>query len=169
MGHEHHQFCGDHHGQQASNVPQGLRFPIRYLLCPSHPFPCCFHLIQKSQVLWPCLCPRSAATTLTAFHFTVTALVGYVSSSITGEVSKQTVPFNDLLWFSVVANTSIVCMNLSLMLNSVGFYQVISPFLCTLWIDLMAPRYQLDILSMLPFTIMAMRLTCIFLDSILWI
>jgi hypothetical protein len=28
------------------------------------------------------------------------------------------------LWFSIVANTSIVGMNLSLMLNSVGFYQI---------------------------------------------
>lgn len=34
------------------------------------------------------------------------------------------VPFNDLFLFSLVSNTSIVGMNLSLMLNSVGFYQV---------------------------------------------
>ena len=69
-----------------------------------------------------------AATSLTAFHFTVTAIVGYISSSISGEVLKETVPFNDLLWFSFIGNSSIVCMNLSLMLNSVGFYQV---FECT--------------------------------------
>jgi hypothetical protein len=30
----------------------------------------------------------------------------------------------ELFWFSIVANVSITGMNLSLMLNSVGFYQV---------------------------------------------
>lgn len=63
------------------------------------------------------------ATTLTAFHFTVTAAVGYISSSLGYSVSKH-VPFRDLFLFSLVSNTSIVSMNLSLMLNSVGFYQV---------------------------------------------
>lgn len=66
----------------------------------------------------------SAATTLTAFHFTVTAAVGYISSALGYSVSKH-VPFKDLFLFSLVSNTSIVAMNLSLMLNSVGFYQVI--------------------------------------------
>lgn len=76
------------------------------------------------------------ATTLTAFHFTLTALVGYVSSSLSGNVSSKNVPFGDLLWFSFVANSSIVCMNLSLMLNSVGFYQIsklsMIPVVCVL-------------------------------------
>lgn len=63
------------------------------------------------------------ATTLTAFHFTVTALVGYISS-LSSNTPSKTVPFWDLFWFSIVANSSIVCMNLSLMLNSVGFYQI---------------------------------------------
>jgi hypothetical protein len=31
----------------------------------------------------------------------------------------------ELIWFSIVANVSIAAMNFSLMLNSVGFYQVI--------------------------------------------
>jgi len=63
------------------------------------------------------------ATTLTAFHFTVTAAVGYISSALGYSVSKH-VPFKDLFLFSLVSNTSIVAMNLSLMLNSVGFYQI---------------------------------------------
>jgi hypothetical protein len=63
------------------------------------------------------------ATTLTAFHFTVTAGVGYLSSALGYSVSKH-VPFKDLFLFSLVSNTSIVAMNLSLMLNSVGFYQI---------------------------------------------
>lgn len=64
-----------------------------------------------------------AATTLTGFHFIVTALVGWVSNATGLSVSKY-VPFWELFWFSIVANLSITGMNLSLMLNSVGFYQV---------------------------------------------
>lgn len=75
------------------------------------------------------------ATTLTAFHFTITALVGYISS-LSGNLPSKPVPFQDLLWFSLVANSSIVCMNLSLMLNSVGFYQIsklsMIPVVCVL-------------------------------------
>lgn len=62
------------------------------------------------------------ATTLTGFHFAVTALVGLVSNAAGYSASKD-VPLWELLWFSVVANMSITGMNLSLMLNSVGFYQ----------------------------------------------
>uniref|UniRef100_A0A5B7B006 Putative UDP-galactose transporter 2 n=1 Tax=Davidia involucrata TaxID=16924 RepID=A0A5B7B006_DAVIN len=65
----------------------------------------------------------SFATTLTGFHFAVTALVGLVSST-TGYSASKHVPLWELLWFSIVANMSITGMNLSLMLNSVGFYQI---------------------------------------------
>ncbi|KAJ8432683.1 hypothetical protein Cgig2_034009 [Carnegiea gigantea] len=65
----------------------------------------------------------SFATTLTGFHFTVTALVGLISNA-TGYSASKHVPVWELLWFSIVANMSITGMNLSLMLNSVGFYQI---------------------------------------------
>eukprot|EP01018_Ginkgo_biloba_P032202 Gb_27211 [translate_table: standard] len=63
------------------------------------------------------------STTLTAFHFSVTTLVGFISDASGYSISKN-VPLWDLLWFSAVANVSIVGMNLSLMLNSFGFYQI---------------------------------------------
>ncbi|XP_058107403.1 UDP-rhamnose/UDP-galactose transporter 3-like isoform X2 [Magnolia sinica] len=63
------------------------------------------------------------AMTLTGFHFAVTALVGLVSNATSHSASKH-VPLWELLWFSIVANMSITGMNLSLMLNSVGFYQI---------------------------------------------
>lgn len=68
------------------------------------------------------------ATTLTGFHFAVTALVGLVSNA-TGYSASKHVPLWELIWFSAIANISITGMNLSLMLNSVGFYQV-SSFQC---------------------------------------
>lgn len=78
------------------------------------------------------------ATTLTGFHFTVTALVGLISNATGYSVSKH-VPVWELLWFSIVANLSITGMNFSLMLNSVGFYQIsklsMIPVVCVLeWI-----------------------------------
>ncbi|XP_009149586.2 UDP-rhamnose/UDP-galactose transporter 2 [Brassica rapa] len=63
------------------------------------------------------------ATTLTGFHFALTALVGLVSKA-TGLSASKHVPLWELLWFSLVANISIAAMNFSLMLNSVGFYQI---------------------------------------------
>lgn len=78
------------------------------------------------------------ATTLTGFHFAVTAIVGMVSNAAGLSASKH-VPLWELLWFSVVANMSITGMNLSLMLNSVGFYQIsklsMIPVVCVMeWI-----------------------------------
>ncbi|GFP87171.1 UDP-galactose transporter 2 [Phtheirospermum japonicum] len=78
------------------------------------------------------------ATTLTGFHFAVTALVGMISNASGFSASKH-VPFWELLWFSIVANLSITGMNFSLMLNSVGFYQIsklsMIPVVCILeWI-----------------------------------
>lgn len=78
------------------------------------------------------------ATTLTGFHFAVTALVGLVSNA-TGLSASKHVPLWELLWFSIVANTSITGMNFSLMLNSVGFYQIsklsMIPVVCVMeWI-----------------------------------
>ncbi|KAK4794238.1 hypothetical protein SAY86_012232 [Trapa natans] len=80
----------------------------------------------------------SFATTLTGFHFAVTALVGLVSNAAGYSASKH-VPMWELLWFSIVANMSITGMNFSLMLNSVGFYQIsklsMIPVVCVLeWI-----------------------------------
>lgn len=63
------------------------------------------------------------ATTLTAFHFLATAAVGLVSSAL-GFTTNRPIPFWTLFWFSLIADISIVSMNLSLMLNSVGFYQI---------------------------------------------
>ncbi|KAF5794434.1 putative sugar phosphate transporter domain-containing protein [Helianthus annuus] len=88
------------------------------------------------------------ATTLTGFHFAVTALVGFVSNS-TGYTSSKHVPLWELLWFSIVANMSITGMNLSLMLNSVGFYQIsklsMIPVVCVMEWILHNKRYSKEV------------------------
>ncbi|KAK2371704.1 UDP-rhamnose/UDP-galactose transporter 2 [Trifolium repens] len=79
------------------------------------------------------------ASTLTGFHFAVTALVGILSNATGYSTSSKHVPMWELLWFSMVANLSITGMNFSLMLNSVGFYQIsklsMIPVVCVMeWI-----------------------------------
>ncbi|CAL9126564.1 unnamed protein product [Musa textilis] len=90
-------------------------------------------IMANKQLMSPNGYAFGFATTLTGFHFTFTALVGWVSNATGLSVSKY-VPFWELFWFSIVANLSITGMNLSLMLNSVGFYQIsklsIIPVVC---------------------------------------
>ncbi|KAG0463520.1 hypothetical protein HPP92_019068 [Vanilla planifolia] len=95
-------------------------------------------IIANKQLMSPAGYAFSFATTLTGLHFTVTAIVGFVSNA-TGYSTSKHVPLWELLWFSIVANTSITGMNLSLMLNSVGFYQIsklsMIPVVCVMeWI-----------------------------------
>ncbi|GJP34561.1 hypothetical protein CLOM_g18994 [Closterium sp. NIES-68] len=75
-------------------------------------------------------------STLTGMHFALTALTG-VASACAGLVpSKLSVPFGVLLGFALLGNASLVATNLSLLLNSVGFYQIskvsIIPTVCFL-------------------------------------
>lgn len=65
-----------------------------------------------------------AATTLTGLHFVTTTLMTAVLRWL-GYIQASHLPFTELLKFILFANFSIVGMNVSLMWNSVGFYQVI--------------------------------------------
>ncbi|XP_018457979.1 UDP-rhamnose/UDP-galactose transporter 3 [Raphanus sativus] len=90
----------------------------------------------------------SFATTLTGFHFALTALVGFVSNA-TGLSASRHVPTWELIWFSIVANVSIAAMNFSLMLNSVGFYQIsklsMIPVVCVMEWILHSKRYSREV------------------------
>ncbi|GMJ12968.1 UDP-Rha/UDP-Gal transporter 2 [Hibiscus trionum] len=95
-------------------------------------------IMANKQLMSPAGYAFVFATTLTGFHFSMTAIIGLVSNA-TGYSTRKKVPLWELLWFSIVANTSITGMNLSLMLNSVGFYQIsklsMIPVVCVMeWI-----------------------------------
>ncbi|CAN8314169.1 unnamed protein product [Cochlearia groenlandica] len=64
----------------------------------------------------------SFATTLTGLHFATTTLMTIVLRC-RGYIQPSHLPFTELLRFILFANFSIVGMNVSLMWNSVGFYQ----------------------------------------------
>ncbi|QCE08056.1 UDP-rhamnose/UDP-galactose transporter 6-like [Vigna unguiculata] len=65
----------------------------------------------------------SFATTLTGLHFVTTTLMTYILKML-GYIQPSHLPFPELLKFILFANFSVVGMNISLMWNSVGFYQI---------------------------------------------
>lgn len=73
------------------------------------------------------------ATTLTALHFLVCTVAIWIVQ-VLGYLKPATMPGKDLVLFTVVADISILTLNLSLMLNTVSFYQIakllIIPFVC---------------------------------------
>ncbi|KAI5589459.1 hypothetical protein POPTR_005G196500v4 [Populus trichocarpa] len=89
----------------------------------------------------------SYATTLTGMHFATTTLMTVVLRWL-GYIQASHLPFPELLKFVVFANFSIVGMNVSLMWNSVGFYQIaklsIIPVSCLLEVFFDKIRYSRD-------------------------
>ena len=89
----------------------------------------------------------SFATTLTGLHFVTTTLMTVVLRML-GYVQPSHLPFSELLKFIFFANFSIVGMNVSLMWNSVGFYQIAKlsmiPVSCLLEVCLDKVRYSRD-------------------------
>ncbi|KAL6768234.1 CGL7 [Auxenochlorella protothecoides x Auxenochlorella symbiontica] len=73
------------------------------------------------------------ATTLTAMHFLFCTFSVWVTQGL-GLVKRTSIPKRDVLLFALVADISILALNLSLMINTVSFYQIakllIIPFVC---------------------------------------
>ncbi|XP_058758527.1 UDP-rhamnose/UDP-galactose transporter 6 [Vicia villosa] len=89
----------------------------------------------------------SFATTLTGLHFVTTTLMTIVLRML-GYIQPSHLPLSELLKFVFFANFSIVGMNVSLMWNSVGFYQIAKlsmiPVSCLLEVCLDKIRYSRD-------------------------
>ncbi|KHG07660.1 UDP-galactose transporter 2 -like protein [Gossypium arboreum] len=89
----------------------------------------------------------SFATTLTGLHFATTTLLTVLLRSL-GYIQNSHIPLPDLLKFVLFANFSIVGMNVSLMWNSVGFYQIAKlsmiPVSCFLEVVFDKVRYSRD-------------------------
>ncbi|TKY73887.1 UDP-galactose transporter 2 [Spatholobus suberectus] len=89
----------------------------------------------------------SFATTLTGLHFATTTLLTFILKSL-GYIQTSHLPLSDIIKFVLFANFSIVGMNVSLMWNSVGFYQIAKlsmiPVSCFLEVVLDNVRYSRD-------------------------
>eukprot|EP00850_Spirogloea_muscicola_P020648 SM000222S06989 [mRNA] locus=s222:189013:191038:- [translate_table: standard] len=89
-----------------------------------------------------------AATTLTGCHFLMTSLMMFALRCM-GYIQPSHLPLWELLKFAITANFSIVGMNISLMWNSVGFYQIAKlsmiPVSCLLEMMFDKIRYSRDV------------------------
>ncbi|XP_044469330.1 UDP-rhamnose/UDP-galactose transporter 4 [Mangifera indica] len=89
----------------------------------------------------------SFATTLTGLHFATTTILTLFLRWL-GYIQPSHLPVPELLKFVLFANFSIVGMNVSLMWNSVGFYQIAKlsmiPVSCFLEVVLDKVRYSRD-------------------------
>ncbi|KAA8546926.1 hypothetical protein F0562_003355 [Nyssa sinensis] len=89
----------------------------------------------------------SFATTLTGLHFATTTLMTVALRRL-GYIQDSQLPLFELLRFVLFANFSIVGMNVSLMWNSVGFYQIAKlsmiPVSCFLEVVLDKVQYSKD-------------------------
>ncbi|CAN1235950.1 UDP-rhamnose/UDP-galactose transporter 5 [Linum grandiflorum] len=89
----------------------------------------------------------SFATTLTGLHFATTTLLTVVLRWMK-YIQPSHLPVPELLKFVLFANFSIVGMNVSLMWNSVGFYQIAKltmiPVSCFLEVVLDSMQYSRD-------------------------
>ncbi|GAB4854111.1 UDP-rhamnose/UDP-galactose transporter 6 [Ancistrocladus abbreviatus] len=87
------------------------------------------------------------ATTLTGMHFVATTLMTAFLRWL-GYIQSSHLPWPELLKFVIFANFSIVGMNVSLMWNSVGFYQIAKlsmiPVSCLLEVVFDKVRYSRD-------------------------
>ncbi|XP_039158087.1 UDP-rhamnose/UDP-galactose transporter 5 isoform X2 [Eucalyptus grandis] len=87
------------------------------------------------------------ATTLTGLHFATTTTMTLVFRWL-GYIQPTNLPVSEILKFVLFANFSIVGMNISLMWNSVGFYQIAKlsmiPVSCFLEVVLDQVRYSRD-------------------------
>ncbi|KAL8034101.1 hypothetical protein ABFX02_12G005200 [Erythranthe guttata] len=87
------------------------------------------------------------ATTLTGLHFAATTVMTFILRSL-GYIQSSHLPTIEIIKFVIVANFSIVGMNVSLMWNSVGFYQIAKlsmiPVACLLEVVLDKMRYSRD-------------------------
>ncbi|KAL9256800.1 UDP-rhamnose/UDP-galactose transporter 5-like protein [Drosera capensis] len=87
------------------------------------------------------------ATTLTGLHFTATTMMTVILRWL-GYIQPSHLPFSEVVKFVLFASFSIVGMNVSLMWNSVGFYQIAKlsmiPVTCLLEIVFDKIRYSRD-------------------------
>lgn len=90
------------------------------------------------------------ATSLCSLHFFTSGAFVRMSETL-GYGQHVSMPFKDTLYFSLIAGMSIASLNLSLLTNSVGFYQIsklmIIPFVCFMEAFWMKRKFTLPIIA----------------------
>eukprot|EP01024_Parvocaulis_polyphysoides_P064085 TRINITY_DN74331_c0_g1_i1.p2 TRINITY_DN74331_c0_g1~~TRINITY_DN74331_c0_g1_i1.p2 ORF type:complete len:197 (-),score=8.75 TRINITY_DN74331_c0_g1_i1:103-693(-) len=96
------------------------------------------------------------ATTLSSFHF-LSCWIYISSAQFMGLVKRISIPIIDALLFCLIADVSIASLNLSLMINSVGFYQMAKllniPFIAVVEFIFYGKKFSLEMLVSMIITI----------------
>ena len=98
--------------QLMSSTGYGFRFATT--LCGLHFF--CTAFIN--------LCVKREKSSVTSSDASGSSQTGLSEKLMESEQQQQKLPLKDLVFYVVVANMSIIGLNVSLMLNTIGFYQV---------------------------------------------
>lgn len=104
------------------------------------------------------------ATTLCAFHFFTSAFTVKTFEAL-GFEKPAKLPLRDTLIFSLMGGTSIAALNLSLLLNTVGFYQItkllIIPFVCLVEFAWMGRSFRRPLLLAILVVIMGVGIVTV--------
>ncbi|KAG5517525.1 hypothetical protein RHGRI_038057 [Rhododendron griersonianum] len=144
--------CGDAADQgRSSSVGAVSRYRFLVLLPKEFFYPhkviCSFYFLDKRDINLIITLIDYLTTTLTGLHFAATTLMTIILRW-TGHIQSSHLPASEILKFVVCGNFSIVGMNVSLMWNTVGFYQIAKlsmiPVSCFLEVVLDKVRYSRD-------------------------
>ncbi|KAG1652610.1 hypothetical protein FOA52_008351 [Chlamydomonas sp. UWO 241] len=104
------------------------------------------------------------ATTICGLHFLSCAIAIRTSSAL-GYTEHVAIPFRDVLVFSLIGAVSIASANLSLMMNTVGFYQIakllLAPFVCAVESMFMGKRFSVPVLVCILVTLLGVGIVTV--------
>ena len=98
-------------------------------------------------------------------HFLSCAAAIQGASSLKFIEQAPVVPMRDVLMFSVIGSISIATANLSLMLNTVGFYQIakllLAPFVCFVESTWFGKRFSVPVLMAILVTLIGVGIVTV--------
>lgn len=104
------------------------------------------------------------ATTICGLHF-LSCAAAIRSASTLGFVEHVPIPFKHVLTFSVIGSISIASANLSLLLNTVGFYQIakllLAPFVCAVESIYFGKRFSAAVLVSIVVTLVGVGIVTV--------
>lgn len=125
----------------------------------------CFHGIAMcTNMSLPHCAPMQFATTICGMHFMSCAIAIRASSTL-GYTEHVPIPLFDALLFSVIGSVSISSANLSLMFNTVGFYQIakllLAPFVCVIESLFFGKRFTTPVLLSIAVTLIGVGIVTV--------
>jgi solute carrier family 35 protein E3 len=104
------------------------------------------------------------ATTVCGLHF-LSCAIAIRSASAFGFIDHVPIPWSQVLLFSSIGSVSIASANLSLLLNTVGFYQIakllLAPFVCAIESTFFGKRFSAMVLFCILITLIGVGIVTV--------